>query len=73
MRLQAFVIYLVITIVTGCSGITVSQDFDQDADFATLGTFAWKLDPEAKHDNDTDMSPLVATRVRNAIKAQLIF
>ena len=71
MRLQAFFIFLVIATVSACSGITVSQDYDKDVDFAALKTFAWKLDPDARQDDETEMSPLVATRVRNAIEREL--
>jgi len=71
MRLQAFFIFLVIATVSACSGITVSQDYDKDVDFATLKTFTWKLDPDDRQDDETEMSPLVATRVRNAIEREL--
>ncbi|UCB55652.1 MAG: DUF4136 domain-containing protein [Thiotrichales bacterium] len=70
MRLQAFLIIFAI-FVGACSGITVSQDYDTEADFSALRTFAWKLDPEAKPDAQSEMSPLVATRVRNAIEREL--
>lgn len=71
MRIQTFFIYLLVSLVAGCSGITVSQDYDKDADFAALKTFAWKLDPDTRQDDESDMSPLVATRVRNAIEREL--
>lgn len=70
-RVQAFIIFLVITVVAGCSGITVSQDYDKEVDFAALKSFTWKVDPDAKQDDEPEMSPLVATRVRNAIEREL--
>lgn len=70
-RAKAFFILLVIASVSGCSGITVSQDYDKDTDFAGFKTFIWKVDPDAKQDDDSVMSPLVATRVRNAIESEL--
>ena len=71
MRARAFIIFLVIAVVAGCSGITVSQDYDKATDFSALKTFIWKLDPDARQDDGSEMSPLVATRVRNAIEREL--
>jgi len=71
MIVKAFFISLVIAAVSGCSGITVSQDYDKDVDFAAFKTFIWKVDPDAKQDGEPEMSPLVATRVRNAIESEL--
>lgn len=68
---QAFFIFLVITAVAGCSGITVSQDYEKGVDFAAFKTFTWKVDPDAKQDDEPELSPLVATRVRNAIEREL--
>ena len=72
MRLfQAVFVTLIASLAAGCSGITVSQDYDRTVDFTALETFNWKLDPDAKSDDEPDMSPLVATRVRNAIEREL--
>ena len=71
MRVQAFFIFLVITAVAGCSGITVSQDYEKGVDFAAFKTFTWKVDPDAKQDDEPELSPLVATRIRNAIEREL--
>ena len=64
-------IFSAASILAGCSGITVSQDYDNSVDFSALRTFDWKLDPDAKSGDDPVMSPLVATRVRNAITREL--
>jgi len=71
MRVLAFFIFPVIATVSGCSGITVSQDYDKDVDFSAFKTFTWKLDPDTKQDDEPEMSPLVATRIRNAIEKEL--
>ena len=71
MRLHAVFIILIAAIIAGCSGITVSQDYDKEADFTALRTFSWKLDPDKRPDDQAEMSPLVATRVRNAIENEL--
>lgn len=70
-RVKAFFIFLVIVAVSGCSGITVSQDYDKDVDFAAFKTFIWKVDPDARQEDEPEMSPLVATRIRNAIEREL--
>ena len=71
MRLNVFFIFLVTAAISGCSGITVSQDYEKDVDFAAFKTFIWKVDPEARQDDESEMSPLVATRIRNAITSEL--
>jgi hypothetical protein len=68
MRLQAFCIILIAALVAGCSGITVSQDYDRNADFGALSSYSWKVHPDDQQYDDSEISPLVATRVRNAIK-----
>ena len=70
-RVKAFLIFPVIAAVSGCSGITVSQDYDKDVDFTAFKTFIWKVDPDVKQNDDSEMSPLVATRIRNAIQSEL--
>ena len=57
--------------MAACSGITVSQDYDKTVDFKALKTFDWKPREEAERGDPTEMSPLVATRVRNAIEREL--
>ena len=71
MRLHAFIIVFLVAVIAGCSGITVSQDYDKDADFSALRTFSWKLDPDTRLDEQSEMSPLVATRIRKAIESEL--
>ena len=68
---QLFLVLFVASLGAGCSGITVSQDYDKDVDFTALKTFGWKQDPEVSQDDPSEMSPLVATRVRNAIEREL--
>jgi len=68
---QLFFIVFAVSIIAACSGITVSQDYDKEADFAALRTFNWMHDPETRSDDPSEMSPLVATRVRNAIEREL--
>jgi hypothetical protein len=71
MRFQTAFVFLIITMTAGCSGITVSQDYDQKTDFTPFKTYAWKTDPDAVQDDETELSPLVAARIRNAIETEL--
>lgn len=56
---------LVIGVLAACSGIEVSQDYDQGYNFSALNTFAWKQNDDNEYgliDND-----LVDKRIRTAI------
>ncbi len=52
-----------------CSGITVSQDYEQGYNFAALKTFAWK--PNENNEYGLKDNELVDKRIRTAIVAQL--
>ena len=57
-------------IISACSGIPVSQDFEQGFDFSSLRTFAW----DANEDNQwgiASSNELVDRRVRSAIENTL--
>jgi len=71
MRLHALFIFIVITTVAACSGISVSQDYDKATDFAALKTYAWKTDANSKRDDESELSPLIAARIRNAVENEL--
>jgi hypothetical protein len=70
-RFKACVVFILLEVISGCSGITVSQDYDKDVDFTAIKTFIWMVDPDARQDDESEMSPLVAARVRNAIVSEL--
>jgi hypothetical protein len=72
MKSSVFSLMLVAVVVSGCSGITVSQDYAKDASFGDLQSFRWKLDPESKQGDDSELSPLVASRIRTAIERELL-
>lgn len=52
-----------------CSGVTVSQDYEQGYNFAALKTFAWK--PDDNNEYGVKDNELVAKRVRTAIVDKL--
>jgi hypothetical protein len=61
---------LIALTITACSGIPVSQDFEQGFDFTGLKTFAW----EANEENQwgiASSNELVDRRVRSAIESTL--
>ncbi len=71
MKIPVFSLMLLALVFSGCSGITVSQDYAKNADFGDLKTYRWKLDPESKQRDDSELSPLVANRIREAIEREL--
>ncbi len=63
---SAFILFF----LQGCSGITVSQDYDKEYNFAGLKTFAWKPNQDKSYgvkDND-----LLDKRIRTAIENNLL-
>jgi hypothetical protein len=71
MKNSVLFLMLVTVVVSGCSGITVSQDYAKDVNLRDLQSFRWKLDPESKQGDDSELSPLVANRIRAAIEREL--
>ena len=54
-----------IMMLSACSGISISQDYDQAYDFSALKTFAWK--PNEDNEYGLKGNDLVDKRVRTAI------
>jgi hypothetical protein len=71
MKLPPILLFLVAVVVSGCSGITVSQDYEKGMNFAELKSYQWKADPDVKSADPSELSPLIATRIKNAIEAEL--
>jgi hypothetical protein len=63
------IIGVVSFLLQSCSGITVSQDYDQGFDFSPLKTFAWM--PHGKKDYGLTDNDLVDVRIRTAIESKL--
>ncbi len=57
--IQSLIIVLAVYLMTACSGITVSQDYDKTADFMALQTFGWKPRADVEHGDPTEMSGFV--------------
>ena len=60
---------LILGFLQACSGITVSQDYEQGYNFAALKTFAWK--PNENNEYGLKDNELVDKRIRTAIVDQL--
>lgn len=60
-----------IALITGCSSISVSRDYDSTADFSALKTYAWKYDVQPKTGHARVDNDLVDQRVRDAVDAEL--
>lgn len=70
MLVRFFWVTIFIMALQACSGITVSQDYDQAFDFSGLNTFSWKPNENNEYgliDND-----LVDKRIRSAIEVNLL-
>jgi hypothetical protein len=59
----------ILVYLQACSGITVSQDYEQGYDFSALKTFAWK--PNNDNEYGLKDNELVDKRIRTAIVEQL--
>ncbi len=64
-----FVFLLVLAAVAGCSSIGVQTDYDPDADFSTIKTYAWAEDDSQA--GELAENPLLRKRIRNSIDRYL--
>jgi len=69
MVIRNFWIVLILVMLQACSGIQVSQDFEQGFDFSGLKTFTW----QSNENNEWGLTnnDLVDRRIRNAIENTL--
>jgi len=67
MREYTPIIIVLLFTVLGCSGITVSQDYDPANDFSGLKTYAWQSETQATTDDIRVDNPLLNTRIRTAV------
>ena len=73
MLISRFLICVVVSVfvLQGCSGITVSQDYEKEYDFTGLKTFAWKPNDVDDYYGVKD-NQLVDKRIRTAIENTLL-
>jgi hypothetical protein len=60
-------LYFIALIISACSGIQVSQDFEQGFDFSSLKTFAWESNENIEWGLASD-NELVDRRIRSAVE-----
>jgi hypothetical protein len=60
-------------LASGCATVTVSHDYDLEADFSRFGTFAWApvTEPEAKADVPGAPGSLLDKRIRQNVNQQM--
>lgn len=63
-----------LALISACSNISVSTDYDKLADFASLKTFKWHPQPNIPESKDARMvSSIMDNRIKMAIDDQLAF
>jgi hypothetical protein len=67
---RIFCIIPLLLTICACSGIKVSQDYDQEYDFSKLNTFAWK--PNESNEYGITNNDLLDNRIRSAITNNLL-
>ena len=70
-KTKFLILSLVLIFCAGCSTIRVSQDYDPDADFTGLSTFAWKSDKQPETGDILLDDPLIDQRIRMAVEQTL--
>ena len=69
-RLLCTILFLIFAF-TGCSGIEVSQDYDEDAELSALSLYAWQTGTQAKTGDVRVDNPLLDKRIRKAVETNL--
>jgi hypothetical protein len=65
------VLFILVLLYIGCSGIRVSQDYDPSTDFDALKTYQWKSKSQDTTGDPRIDNPLRDERIRNAIELVL--
>jgi hypothetical protein len=68
-RLEGLIAIITLAAITGCSSISISTDFDSNADFAGYKTFGWMKQSDSGE--GYDYSGLVDERIKSAADKQL--
>ena len=63
---RLFGLAIVLVVISGCSTLTVNQDFDPGVDFSAYRSYAWI------EQDQSNISGLVAQRVVRAVNAKLV-
>ena len=69
---RTLVLGLIVSLLAGCSSIRVRSDWDPEADFTTLRTWAWAPEPHKKQGHPLlDDDTIFAERVRRSVTREL--
>jgi hypothetical protein len=71
MRVLATTLLLLTAALVGCSGVTVSQDYDPHADLSRFGTWQWRQSVQPTTGDIRADNPLQDKRIREAVEAHL--
>jgi len=73
MPIRHYLIYFVVVLlIAGCSTIRVSQDYDSDADFSTMRSFAWQQEEQPRTGDIRIDNSLTDGRIRRAVEQDLV-
>lgn len=65
-------LFMAVTALVGCSGITVSQDYDPHADLSRYGSWQWRQPVQPQTGDVRADNPLQNNRIRKAVKTHLL-
>ncbi len=68
-RLIPALMLISLAVVAGCSGISVSTDYDTSVDFSEYNTFSWMEPPKS---GGYDLDALMSARIKDAVDNQLV-
>lgn len=71
-RYRLFFVLTLLTIILGCSGLRVSQDYDVTTSFSGLKTYDWQSEGHKKTGDIRVDNPLLHIRIRSAIDQSLL-
>jgi hypothetical protein len=65
-------LFMALAALVGCSGITVSQDYDPHADLSRYGSWQWRQPVQPETGDVRADNPLQDKRIRKAVQAHLL-
>ncbi len=71
MKREFFLYVAAVAVLSGCSSVSVSRDYDETVDFKALKTFAWKDAEQPQTGNPRIDNDLIDERVRSAVNREL--
>ncbi len=71
MKREFFLYMVAVVVLSGCSSISVSRDYDETVNFSALKTFAWKDAVQPETGNPRIDNDLIDDRIRTAVNREL--